>query len=48
MMGDYMSRLMVDMGAYPEHYYNLMKSIKQSLDPKMILSRGKFNFFGER
>jgi len=32
MMGDYMSRLMVDMGAYPEHYYNFMKSIKQSLD----------------
>jgi len=47
MMGDYMSRLMVDMGAYPEHYYNFMKSIKQSLDPKMILSRGKFNFWGK-
>jgi hypothetical protein len=44
MMGDYMSRLMVDMGAYPEHFYKFMKSIKQTLDPKMILSRGKFNF----
>ncbi len=47
MMGDYMSRLMVDMGAYSEQYYNLMKSIKQTLDPKMILSRGKFNFWGK-
>ena len=47
MMGDYMSRLMVDMGAYPEYYYNFMKSIKQTLDPKMILSRGKFNFWGD-
>jgi glycolate oxidase len=48
MMGDYMSRLMVDIGAYSEEYYNLMKSIKQVLDPKMILSRGKFNFWGEK
>ena len=48
MMGDYMSRLMVDIGAYPGEYYGLMKSIKQVLDPKMILSRGKFNFLGER
>ncbi len=47
MMGDYMSRLMVDMDAYPEQYYNFMKSIKQTLDPKMILSRGKFNFWGK-
>ncbi|MFX1287162.1 MAG: hypothetical protein ACFFFY_01205, partial [Promethearchaeota archaeon] len=47
MMGDYMSRLMVDMGAYPEQYYNFMKSIKQMVDPKMILSRGKFNFWGK-
>ncbi|NVM17427.1 MAG: FAD-binding oxidoreductase [Candidatus Lokiarchaeota archaeon] len=48
MMGDYMSRLMVDIGAYSDEYYNLMKSVKQVLDPKMILSRGKFNFWGER
>ncbi|MHA1412745.1 MAG: FAD-binding oxidoreductase [Promethearchaeota archaeon] len=47
MMGDYMSRLMVDIGAYPAEYYNLMKSIKKILDPKMILSRGKFNFWGD-
>ena len=48
MMGDYMSRLMVDIGAYSEDFYNFMKSIKQVLDPKMILSRGKFNFWGEK
>ena len=47
MMGDFMSRLMVDIGAYPPDYYNLMKSIKKTLDPKMILSRGKFNFWGD-
>ncbi len=48
MMGDFMSRFMVDIGAYSEEFYNFMKSIKQVLDPKMILSRGKFNFWGER
>ena len=48
MMGDFMSRLMVDIGAYSEEFYNLMKSIKKILDPKMILSRGKFNFWGEK
>ncbi|MFX1572465.1 MAG: FAD-binding oxidoreductase [Promethearchaeota archaeon] len=47
MMGDFMSRLMVDIGAYTEEYYNLMKSIKKILDPNMILSRGKFNFWGD-
>jgi len=38
---------MVDIGAYTPEYYNFMKSIKQTLDPKMILSRGKFNFWGK-
>jgi hypothetical protein len=47
MMGDFMSRLMVDIGAYTPEYYNLMKSIKKVLDPKSIISRGKFNFWGE-
>lgn len=45
MLGDLLSRVMVDIGAYPEEYYNLMKSIKKTLDPKFILSRGKFNFW---
>ncbi len=48
MMGEFMSRLMVDIGAYSEEFYNLMKSIKKIIDPKMILSRGKFNFWGEK
>ncbi len=48
MMGDFMSRLMVDIGAYSEEFYNLMKSIKKTLDPNMILSRGKFNFWGDK
>jgi len=47
MMGEFMSRLMVEIGAYSEEYYNFMKSIKQILDPKMILSRGKYNFWGD-
>jgi FAD/FMN-containing dehydrogenase len=45
MMGDYVSRFMVDISAYSEEFYNLMKSIKKTLDPNMILSRGKFNFW---
>ena len=47
MMGDYMSRLMVDIGAYSEEYYKLMKSIKKIVDPNRNLSRGKFNFWGD-
>jgi hypothetical protein len=45
MMGDLMSRVMVEIGAYPPEYYNFMKSIKRTLDPKCIISRGKFNFW---
>ena len=48
MMGELVSRLMVDIGAYQPTFYNLMKAIKKMLDPNMILSRGKFNFFGEK
>ncbi|MHA1437566.1 MAG: FAD-binding oxidoreductase [Promethearchaeota archaeon] len=44
MLGDIMSRLMVDVGAISPEFYNLMKSIKETLDPNLILSRGKFNF----
>jgi glycolate oxidase len=47
MMGDFNSRVMVEMGAYPNEFYNLMKSIKKTLDPKCILSRGKYNFWGD-
>jgi len=48
MMGEFMSRLMVDIGAYSEEFYNLMKSIKKAIDPNTILSRGKFNFWGDK
>jgi hypothetical protein len=47
MMGDFNSRVMVDMGAYPKEYYNMLKSIKMTLDPKCILSRGKYNLWSE-
>jgi len=45
MMGDILSRLLVDMDAFDETYFNFMKTIKNSLDPDHILSRGKFNFW---
>ncbi|MBD3196246.1 MAG: FAD-binding protein [Candidatus Lokiarchaeota archaeon] len=46
MMGDMMSRMMVEIGAYPENFYEFMKSIKKTLDPNSILGRGKFHFGG--
>jgi hypothetical protein len=48
MMGDLMSREMVEIGAYLEDYYKFMESVKKALDPKFILSRGKFHFGGEK
>jgi len=48
MMGEFMSRLMVDIGAFSEEFYKLMKLIKKTVDPNMILSRGKFNFWGDK
>jgi glycolate oxidase len=47
MMGEMASRLMVDIDAYLPAYYKTLKVIKQTLDPKFILSRGKFNFWGD-
>lgn len=47
MFGTLPSSLMVEIGAYTQEYYNLMKSIKKTLDPKFILSRGKFNLKGD-
>ena len=47
MFGTLPSRLMVEIGAYTEEYNNLLKSIKKTLDPNFILSRGKFNLTGE-
>jgi glycolate oxidase len=45
MLGDILSRLLVDIDAYEKSYLNTMKQIKSTLDPKHILSRGKFNFW---
>ena len=47
MFGTLPSSLMVEIGAYSKEYYNLLKSIKKTLDPNFILSRGKFNLKGE-
>jgi glycolate oxidase len=41
------SSLMVEIGGYSQEYYNLLKSIKKTLDPNFILSRGKFNLKGD-
>jgi len=46
MMGDMLSRTMVEMDGYASEYYNFMKMLKKTLDPNFILSRGKFKFGG--
>jgi glycolate oxidase len=46
MMGDILSRYMVDIQGYHKEYYELMKNIKNTIDPKHIISCGKFNFWG--
>jgi FAD/FMN-containing dehydrogenase len=47
MMGEMMSREMVEMDAYQASFYECMKDIKKTLDPNCILSRGKFDFAGD-
>jgi hypothetical protein len=47
MMGDYASRMMADIGAYLPPYYKSLEAIKRTLDPKFILSRGKYNLWGD-
>lgn len=47
MMGEMMSRMMVEIGAYQQEFYEFMKSIKKLVDPNSILSRGKFHLGGE-
>ncbi len=47
MMGDMMSRLMVETDGYKPEFFNLMKTIKNTIDPKHIISRGKYNFWGK-
>ena len=48
MLGDILSRLLVEIGAFQPEYLQFLKSIKKTLDPRFILSRGKFNFWGEK
>jgi len=48
MMGDVLSRLLVEIGAFQPTYLKFMSSIKKMLDPEFILSRGKFNFWKEK
>ncbi|TFG10813.1 MAG: FAD-binding oxidoreductase [Promethearchaeota archaeon] len=45
MMGQMASQIMVEVEAYLPDYYKTLKAIKKTLDPKCILSRGKFNFW---
>jgi len=47
MMGEMMSRTMVEIGAYQQEFYDFMKSLKKTIDPNYILSRGKFHLGGE-
>lgn len=45
MMGDILSRLLVEIGAFKPSYFSLLKTIKDTIDPNHTLSRGKFNFW---
>ena len=47
MTGDIGSQSLVNYGAFKPEFYNFFKSIKKALDPNMVLSRGKYNFFEE-
>jgi glycolate oxidase len=44
MMGDILSKLLIDIDAFTPTYLNFLTKIKNTLDPNHILSRGKFNF----
>ena len=46
MLGDILSRLLVEIGAFQPEYLQFLTSVKKALDPRSILSRGKFNFWG--
>jgi hypothetical protein len=44
MMGDILSKLLIDIDAFTPTYLNFLTKLKNTLDPNHILSRGKFNF----
>lgn len=46
MTGDFLSRLLVEIGAFPASYLGLLRAVKDTLDPQHVLSRGKFHFDG--
>ena len=48
MLGDILSRLLVEIGAFDPEYLQFLKLMKKTLDPRFILSRGKFNFWGDK
>lgn len=41
-LGESLSRMMIDVGAFNEPYYQFLKALKETLDPNRILSPGKF------
>lgn len=45
MMGDILSRLLVEIEAFTPNYFSFLKLMKDTIDPNHILSRGKFNFW---
>jgi len=45
MMGDILSRLLIDIEAFDSSYLKFLTKIKNNLDPQHILSRGKFNYY---
>ncbi|MFX0011894.1 MAG: hypothetical protein ACFE9R_16380, partial [Candidatus Hermodarchaeota archaeon] len=47
MLGDILSRLLVEIGAFQPEYLQFLTLVKKTLDPRFILSRGKFNFWGD-
>jgi FAD/FMN-containing dehydrogenase len=47
MLGDILSRLLVEIGAFQPEYLQFLTSVKKTLDPRFILSKGKFNFWGD-
>ena len=46
-MGEIIGRALVDSGALTDEYYNFMISIKKALDPRGVLSPGKF-YLGDK
>ena len=47
MLGDILSRLLVEIGAFQPEYLQFLTLVKKTLDPRFILSKGKFNFWGD-